>query len=130
MPHGRALHSLEHDANWAREVESALPGWLRDSTRVHHAPVRPYDDYDWYDVQDVIPQEPIGLIVCDGPPGSIRGGRYGLAPLLRSRFAPGAIILLDDAQRRAERRVVDRWCDELPARVIDRSRTHVVLQSA
>ena len=128
--HRRELHSLEHDASWAKEVESVLPGWLRNNARIHHTPMRPYGDYDWYDVQNVIPDEPIGFVVCDGPPGRVRGGRYGLVPLLRDRFAPGAIILLDDAQRRMERRVVDLWRDELPARVIDRTRTHVVLQSA
>ena len=37
------------------------------------------------------------------PPGSTRGGRYGLLTVLGERLAPGCTILLDDAGRPDER---------------------------
>ena len=43
------------------------------------------------------------------------GGRYGLVPVMRERFAPGCVILLDDAQRTAERMIAERWARELGA---------------
>lgn len=125
----RSVHALEHNPAWLGHVRSSLPDRLRQTVHLHHAPVCSYPGFNWYDVGDLQPTESFGFIVCDGPPGSTPGGRYGLVPLLRDRFAPGAIIILDDAQRRAERRIVDRWCAELPASVIHRTRTHAVLQA-
>ena len=43
----------------------------------------------WYDVpKDVWPAE-FRLVVCDGPPGDMKGGRYGLLPLVGARLPPG-----------------------------------------
>jgi hypothetical protein len=45
--------------------------------------------------------------VCDGPKGTTRGGRYGLAPVMKDRLAPGCIVLLDDTSREAERAIIE-----------------------
>ena len=37
---------------------------------------------------------------------------------MRSHFAPGCIILLDDAQRLAERATAERWTRELDATLV------------
>ena len=52
------------------------------------------------------------LVVADGPPGDVKGGRFGLLPLLREHFAPGAVVLLDDAERPKERDVLAKWASE------------------
>lgn len=83
-----------------------------------------YGGFDWYDVESVQLPDTIGLVVCDGPPGTSRGGRYGLVPILKDRLAPGCIILIDDTDRAGERDIVDRWCTELPARIIELSERH------
>jgi hypothetical protein len=49
------------------------------------------------------------LVVCDGPPGSTKGGRYGLLPVLGGRLPPGSTILLDDAGRPGELELIKRW---------------------
>ena len=54
----------------------------------------------------------ISLVICDGPPSSTRGGRFGLVPVLRENLAPGFRILLDDARRPGEREVLRRWASE------------------
>jgi hypothetical protein len=57
------------------------------------------------------------LVICDGPPGETPGGRYGLWPVLGQRLAPGAVILLDDADRPGEEEVLRRWSTEARMRV-------------
>ena len=79
------------------------------TTRVLFAPLRNYGDFTWYDPPtDEVPHG-IRLVVCDGPPGSTPGGRYGLLPVLGDRLDPGAVVLLDDAERATETHVLERW---------------------
>jgi len=56
--------------------------------------------------------EAFSLVICDGPPGTTKGGRYGLLPVLDKRLPPGATILLDDAGRPAETELIRRWENE------------------
>jgi len=110
---GATVLSLEHDGFWAEHVRSALKIHNIGSVEVHHAPLRSFGDHWWYSVEaDALPDR-IALVVCDGPPGDIPGGRYGLLPAARSRLANGCVLLLDDAARPDERRVVERWQGEL-----------------
>ena len=53
--------------------------------------------------------------IADGPPGNTKGGRYGLLPIMRSRLAPDVVILLDDAERPGEQRVLQQWKAEYQA---------------
>jgi hypothetical protein len=55
------------------------------------------------------------LVICDGPPGTVKGGRLGLISVMRSRFAEGCEILLDDAWRQQERQIAEEWSRELGA---------------
>jgi hypothetical protein len=55
------------------------------------------------------------LVVCDGPPGSTKGGRFGLVPIMRERLEPGCVILLDDASREQELAIARRWEAEIGA---------------
>jgi hypothetical protein len=111
--HGRHVLSLENDAKWARRTKDLLARFGVDGVDIVVAPVRSFGDYAWYDVpMDDLPAG-IDLAVCDGPCGDTLGGRYGLLPRTRQRLAPGCTILLDDAGRPGEKRVLRRWAAEL-----------------
>jgi hypothetical protein len=128
MASGRTLLSLEHDYYWAARARGALPGSLRPSVTVAVAPLRSYGTFDWYALEHCTLPASIGFVLCDAPPGSTRGGRYGLAPVLGRHLAPGCIVLLDDTQRAEERSIVQRWCAELGASVIYEASTFSVLR--
>lgn len=111
---GFQVVSFEHDAVFRERIERAftLDARLRSHVRIVHAPLVPYETYDWYDMRGVELSPDIGMVVCDGPPGSTRGGRFGALPRLRSYCADNAIILLDDTNRAAESRILQDWNEQ------------------
>lgn len=106
---GVRVCSLEHHSAWRARVRSIVRRSESAPIEVYEAPLRPYEGYDWYDVSGLALPRDFRLVVCDGPPGTTRGGRYGLLPVMRDHLAPEAVILLDDAARAGEIEVVDRW---------------------
>lgn len=110
---GIALHALEHNPAWQSRVSQAVSAFGATTTTVHSAPLREYGDFDWYDPPLESMPDDFGLVVCDGPPQTTRGGRGGMLPTMRDRLAPKCIILLDDANRPAEWELVQRWAREV-----------------
>lgn len=126
----QVVWSLEHDPGWVRTVSQRLHDLGMDSARVQLATLRNYGCFDWYDPPlDQLPRR-FSVVVCDGPPGRTRGGRYGLMSVMGDRLVPGTTILLDDAQREAEREIVCRWEREFDLTVLPRrsSERHIVLR--
>jgi hypothetical protein len=108
--------SLEHHPRWYRRIRSVL--WTSGLRKAHVtlAPLIPYDDFDWYDIDGLDLPTSFPLVVCDGPPGRTRGGRVGLVPVMRTSLA-AATILLDDAGRAGEQSVADAWVERYGVRV-------------
>lgn len=116
---GARLITLEHDAAWATESRRRLVqhGLDRVAT-IHHTSLAMHDvdgtQRQWYDTRSVSLPERIDFLVIDGPPAESSGmARFPAGPLLHERLAPGAIIVLDDADRPDERVAVERWITEL-----------------
>jgi hypothetical protein len=107
---GSQVWSLEHDPRWYDLTSQALRHFGLEANLLH-APLRDYGDFEWYDV-DAYALPRFSVVICDGPPNSTRGGRYGLVPVLGDRLAPDCIVLLDDADRLAEQEVLRRWSSE------------------
>ena len=108
---GFEVCSLEHSAEWAEKTTRALTrGRVR--ARVELVPIRDYGPFEWYDIESVRLPKSVSLVICDGPPGDIKGGRYGLLPLTAKQLAEDAVILLDDASRPGEMEVLRRWDQE------------------
>lgn len=105
--------ALEHAPAWASRVQRCLDRYRIGSTVLCTKPLKDYGDFLWYDPPLESMPESFTLIICDGPPGSTRGGRYGLVPVMRRWLKPGSVILLDDAGRKEERTIARRWVDEL-----------------
>ncbi len=108
--------ALEHQPKWARKVQRCLDRYQLDSTVLCTTPLKDFGDFHWYDAPLQSMPESFALVVCDGPPGTTRGGRYGLVPIMRRRLKPGSVILLDDAGRQDEQDIASRWAAELGCR--------------
>ncbi len=99
---------LEHDAAWS----AALRPWLTRfcaHSRIEILPLVDYGDFFWYEKPQAQPQGGYKTVICDGPPGTTPGGRFGLLAVLQSQLAEDAVILLDDAGRPGEQCVLQMW---------------------
>lgn len=122
------VHSLEHIPAWADATRTALADQdLAEFANVIDAPLVD----GWYDpaALDHLPERGIDLLLVDGPPAGgpgIHQSRYRALPALADRLAPNAAVVLDDADRDGERRVLDRWLAEYPLR-LDRAAAGLAL---
>ena len=105
--------TLENSPAWHRRLTETLR--RQNVGGVHNclASLRNYGSFSWYDPAAHNLPDKVRLVVCDGPPGTTHGGRYGLVPIMQSRLSAGTVILLDDADREAETEAVSRWSELL-----------------
>lgn len=117
---GRLL-SVDHDPHFAAATRERLGQGDAARAEVVVAPLREQTfggtTVEWYDVEAILaalPEEPIELLVVDGPPAISTWSRWPAIELLAPHLAPGAVVLLDDGRRRHERRTALRWAREHP----------------
>lgn len=94
--------ALEHEVYYATKTRELLIAY-REEADVRWAPIVD----GWYDRTALIPGEVFDLVLVDGPLGSI--GREQALPFLLSFLTPSAVLIVDDANRACERRMVVAW---------------------
>src|SRR5262249_14205215 len=114
----------EHDARWAQWATGQLDReGIGSDVVVVLAPLAPHPRAEpglgWYDeaalvegLHHALGDDPIDLLLVDGPPAYAAGhglARYPALPVLGGRLAPGATVILDDAERPGEQEVLRRW---------------------
>jgi len=99
---GVKTRSLEHSPEWRQRISAVLTKNRIANVEVLNSPLRDYGNFSWYDapLQDL--PDNFRLVVCDGPPGMTKGGRYGLLRLFSVGLTNGAVIVHDDAGRPGE----------------------------
>lgn len=102
---------LENSEIWHRFMSQVVNALGYDHVKVVFAPLVEYEDFSWYKVSSDSVCGSIDLVICDGPPGKTRGGRYGLLPVMRKHLAENCTVLLDDTHRQAEREIIDNWSE-------------------
>lgn len=115
---GGTLTTLEHEPHWAEVVRRQVEvEGLRQVVELVEAPLEAnehsWDGAPWYAAAAVekLPDQ-IELLLVDGPPGYGEGmahSRYPALPMLDGTLAPGALVVLDDTAREAEREILERW---------------------
>ncbi len=104
--------SLEHYPEWRARVSGVLARNQIAGVHVCSSTLVEYGEFVWYDPKLAEMPKEFSLVICDGPPGSTKGGRYGLLPVMRDRLPVGSTILLDDAGRHDEAQMIKRWESE------------------
>jgi predicted O-methyltransferase YrrM len=115
------LFSLEHDPAFAQATSARLDAaGLREWVEVISAPLVEQTfsgrRVQWYAETVIGPRLPaqIDLLVVDGPPAVAPWARWPAIEALHERLAPGAVVLVDDGRRRAERQTAFRWQADHP----------------
>jgi hypothetical protein len=126
---GQPLWVLEHQPRWWQQLQGILHMYQL-SAQFPMAPLQDYGPFTWYAPPLAEMPTAFTRVICDGPPGSTPGGRYGLLPVMRERLAPDCLILLDDIERPDEQAIAARWAAELPARyhIAGQDRPYGVIQ--
>lgn len=106
---GIKTYSLEHIPEWRNLVNDVLVRYKIPNVDVLLSPLRDYGEFTWYEPPLAQLPEKFPLVICDGPPGTTSGGRYGLLPVFGKRLPEGSLILFDDAGRAGEAEVLRRW---------------------
>ena len=118
--------SLEDGKEYAENTRTYIDRYgLGQYVSVIHAPLQKIllDDVDylWYATHE-IPDEPIDMLVVDGPSGFIqKNSRYPALPILYPRLSHGCRIFLDDAARPNEQEILALW----QARYTDTSQEYI-----
>ena len=117
--------SLEHADEWRERVSETLKNNGISGVHVCAASLVEYEEFVWYSPPLAQMPEQFSLVICDGPPGTTKGGRYGLLPVMGERLPVGSTILLDDAGRPGEAELIKRWENEaqFETEVIDTARS-------
>ncbi|MES9972204.1 MAG: hypothetical protein ABW092_19395 [Candidatus Thiodiazotropha sp.] len=123
---GRQFIVLEHNKTWYDYLRKILDYLDFTHVTLLHAPLVDYDGYRWYLIPQDLVMDRISLVICDGPPSSNPGGRYGLLPTMLEHLTEECVILMDDTHRKAEQHIIDAWteCRCLKANRIGRFGTH------
>lgn len=110
---GHHVHTFEHDAGCYGKLMNLIERYNLTNVTVHHAPIRSYGSFDWYDIPKSCDSESFQLVICDGPARHLTdSGRYGLFPVMQSRLDPHCRVMMDDSNRSLDRHVIGRWRKE------------------
>jgi predicted O-methyltransferase YrrM len=116
--------AVEHDAHWAKWVEGQLQReGLHALVTVLHVPLAAHPRAEpgllWYEerrlldgLDAALSGRTVDLLLVDGPPADGPEktlARYPALPVLQTRLAPGATVVLDDVERAGEQEVLRRW---------------------
>lgn len=109
------LTSYDNDEKYARETVNNIDRHrLGQYVSVTHAPLKPVtlqgETFLWYDTNCIRGEDKIDLLVIDGPPGGVQSmARYPALPVFFDMLSERAILLLDDAARDEEKKIVEAW---------------------
>ena len=106
---GVRVYTLEHSEEWGKVTRRYLHKYGVESARLFVSPLTDYGDFSWYAPPLADMPDNFSLVICDGPPRSTKGGRYGLLPIMLSRLSPNCLLLFDDVAGAGELAVLDRW---------------------
>lgn len=110
---GHRVHTFEHDSSVHGKLLQLVERYQLENVTVHHAPIRSYGSFDWYEIPAGCDSDDFQLVICDGPARHLTdSGRYGLFPVMRERLHPHCRVIMDDSNRSLERHVIGRWRKE------------------
>ena len=103
------MTSLENNLKWSDNIIKLIDKYKLDNIVIIN-PLKDYGEYEWYN-PDFKKTPSFNLVICDGPPSTTKGGRYGFLPIMKESLSLRAVIIVDDTIRIEERDIVKRWAE-------------------
>ena len=138
---GGHLYTIEHNADWVEFLQKLLAQHdltqyvslvtapledcpfnfyeLNPSSTPNKGSIRQEESNLWYSldiIKDYLCDVEIDLLIVDGPPAYTKNtmyARYPAVPFLKQYFASDYAVILDDIRRSGEKKIVERWQQEL-----------------
>jgi predicted O-methyltransferase YrrM len=113
--------AVDHDVRYlGHTIQLARMNGVEQFVRFEHCPLGPVPGYalPWYsNVPEAIGRAQVDLVIVDGPPAYEPGkerSREPALPVIRGFLSERAVVILDDANREAEGKILDRWLQDYP----------------
>ncbi len=112
------LVTLDHDFNYFQKSLNEIELHDLQNVQLLYAPLKPYQIEEkiwlWYDLEGLKNIQTIDMLIVDGPPMVIQKmARYPAIALLKSKLSEDVVVILDDAYRIDEKKIVSEWKKEL-----------------
>lgn len=117
---GGAVVTVDHLEEYLQKTRIAIDRHqLDDIIDSRLAPLEPVEisdrTYDWYALASLADLSNVDMVVIDGPPASTGPqARYPALPKLIELLSPNVTVVLDDAHRSDEAKIVEAWLDGFP----------------
>ncbi|MEN1944427.1 class I SAM-dependent methyltransferase [Luteimonas sp. MJ293] len=114
------LVTLDHLGDYAQLTREALGEQkLEEIAEVRCAPLLDFEvggeEVKWYDPSAVSDLAGVDFLLVDGPPEATGPlARYPALPVMAHRLRAGALIVLDDTDRKDESQIIERWQSSFP----------------
>jgi predicted O-methyltransferase YrrM len=114
---GGSILSIDHDNYYGNQTGEELDRrGLTNIATVIHCPLTEVridsHPYRWYDISHLGEIPDIDMLIIDGPPARSNPlARFPALPLLYKHLSKGAVIILDDCNRKGERKILEMWSD-------------------
>lgn len=111
--------AIDHESDYLNRTRLSLEAnGLENRVQLWHCPLSKEKTSGllWYEEVPLrLKERTIDLLLIDGPPSALQDmSRYPALPVLVRNLSKRAIVILDDAKRVNERRVIERWLKEFP----------------
>lgn len=110
--------SFDHDSLFAEKTleEIKLHG-LSDKIEIRIAPLEKVtveeEEWIWYSTEKFIFDQPIDLVVVDGPPVKTqKNARYPALPVLYKHLSKNAVVIMHDTNRAEESAIIKLWVEK------------------
>lgn len=117
---GGSLVTLDHLEKYLAATQTAVDRHnLNHQVEGRLAPLQKINcdgaSFNWYALEALNDLSDIDMLVVDGPPAATGPqARYPSLPMLIDRLAKNATVVLDDAHRRDELKIVEEWEASFP----------------
>ena len=117
---GGSLVTLDHLEKYLAATQTAVDRHnLNHQVEGRLAPLQKINcdgtSFNWYALEALKDLSDIDMLVVDGPPAATGPqARYPSLPMLIDRLATNATVVLDDAHRRDELKIVEEWEASFP----------------
>lgn len=113
---GIHIISLENSGKWKKRTAWYLKHFGLNNVSVLYSPIVDRGSYQWYKIEEHSLPAKVSLVILDGPPGDIKGGRTGFFSECKDLIANGTIILVDDVERKEEMGMVVKFSESMDFR--------------